>query len=182
MFELSTPGTGLLLRKLVVKKAFTSLCHFFEGNYLKRRGIGMDISGISSSSGLHAVSGASFGAPPQQKMSNLFDSIDTGGSGSITQPQFEQAFQTKNPPAVFQNQGADAIFASLDPTGTGSVSKQDFVSTMSQLMASLRADSPAQSGSQPANTLTASLQALNQINPTTVPPTASPGALINYSA
>jgi hypothetical protein len=55
----------------------------------------MDISGISSSSGLHAVSGASFGAPPQQKMSNLFDSIDTSGSGSITQSQFEQAFQTK---------------------------------------------------------------------------------------
>jgi hypothetical protein len=60
----------------------------------------MDISGIASSSGLHAISGASNGAPPQQKMSNLFDSIDTSGSGTITQSQFEQAFQTKNPPAV----------------------------------------------------------------------------------
>ena len=77
----------------------------------------MDIAGITSSSGIHAVSGASYGAPPQQKMSNLFGSIDTGGSGSITQSQFDQAFQTKNPPAVFQKQGADAIFASLDPTG-----------------------------------------------------------------
>ena len=57
----------------------------------------MDISGVTSSSGLHAVSGASTGAPPQQKMSNLFDSIDTSGSGSITQSQFEQAFQTKTP-------------------------------------------------------------------------------------
>jgi hypothetical protein len=141
----------------------------------------MDISGITSSSGLHAVSGASYGAPPQQKMSNLFDSIDTSGSGSITQSQFEQAFQTKNPPAVFQQQGADAIFASLDPTGSGSVSKQDFVSTMSGLMASLRANPPAQSGSQPADTLTASLQALNQIDPATVPSTASPGTLINLS-
>jgi hypothetical protein len=141
----------------------------------------MDISGITSSSGLHAVSGASTGAPPQQKMSNLFDSIDTTGSGSITQSQFEQAFQAKSPPAVFQKQGSDAIFASLDPTGTGSVSKQGFVSTMSNLMASLRAG-PAQSGSQPTATLTASLQALNQIDPTTVPPTASPGALINVSA
>src|ERR1700731_153108 len=100
----------------------------------------MDISGVSSSSGLHAVSGASSGAPPQQKMSSLFDSIDTSGSGSITQSQFEQAFQTKNPPAVFQNQGADAIFSALDPSGTGSVSQQDFVSGMSKLMASLRAD------------------------------------------
>jgi hypothetical protein len=141
----------------------------------------MDISGITSSSGLHAVSGASTGAPPQQKMSNLFDSIDTSGSGSITQSQFEQAFQTKNPPAVFQNQGAQAIFASLDPNGTGSVPKQDFVSTMSGLMVSLRADSAAQPASPPADTLTASLQALNQIDPATVPSTASPGTLINVS-
>jgi hypothetical protein len=142
----------------------------------------MNIAGVATSSGIHAVSGASNGAPPQQKMSNLFDSIDTTGSGSITQAQFDQAFQTKKPPAVFQTQGADAIFASLDPTGSGSVSKQDFVSTMSGLMASLRADSPTQSGSQPADTLTASLQSLNQIDPTTVSPTASPGALINYTA
>ena len=141
----------------------------------------MDISGVSLSSALHAVSGASNGAPPQQKMSSLFDSIDTSGSGSITQSKFEQAFQTKNPPAVFQKQGPDAIFASLDPTGTGSVSKQDFVSTMSGLMASLRAGGSAQSGSQPANTLNASLQALNQINPASVPSTAAPGTLINYS-
>ena len=141
----------------------------------------MDISGVSLSSGLHADSGASNGAPPQQKMSSLFDSIDTSGSGSITQSKFEQAFQTKNPPAVFQKQGPDAIFASLDPTGTGSVSKQDFVSTMSGLMASLRAGGSAQSGSQPANTLNASLQALNQINPASVPSTAAAGTLINYS-
>jgi hypothetical protein len=129
----------------------------------------MNISGISSSSGLHAVSGASSGAPPQQKMSNLFDAIDTSGSGSITQAQFEQAFQTQNPPAVFQQQGAATIFAALDPNGTGSVSKQGFVSTMSGLMASLRADNSGQSTSQPANTLTASLQALNQIDPASVP-------------
>jgi hypothetical protein len=128
------------------------------------------------------MSGASQGAPPQQKMSNLFDSIDTSGSGSITQSQFEQAFQSKNPPAVFQKQGADAIFASLDPTGSGSVSKQDFVSTMSGLMASLRADPSAQPTSQPSGTLAASLQSLNQIDPSSVPPTAAPGALVNYSA
>jgi hypothetical protein len=138
----------------------------------------MDISGISSSSGLHAVSGASTRAPPQ-KMSNLFDSIDTSGSGSINQSQFEQAFQTNNPPAVFQNQGAQAIFASLDPNGTWSVSKQDFVSTMSGLMASLRAHPIAQLATPPADTLNASLQALNQIDPATVSSTASPGTLLN---
>jgi Ca2+-binding EF-hand superfamily protein len=141
----------------------------------------MDISGISSASGLHAMSGASTGAPPQTKMSNLFDSIDTSGSGTITQSQFDQAFQTKNPPAVFQKQGADAIFAALDPSGTGSVSKQDFVSGMSKLMASLRA-SPAPSASQPADTLTNALQTLNQIDPSTVSPTAAPGTLLNATA
>jgi EF hand domain-containing protein len=142
----------------------------------------MDISGISSSSGLHAVSGASSGAPPQQKMSNLFDSIDTSDSGSITQAQFEQAFQTQNPPAVFQQQGASALFATLDPNGNGSVSKQDFVSTMSGLMASLRAGNSGQSTSQPTDALTVSLQALNQLDPASVPSTAAPGTLVNYSA
>jgi hypothetical protein len=73
----------------------------------------VDVSGIASASGLHAVSGASYGAPPQQKMSNLFDAIDATGSGSITQAQFEQAFQTQNPPGVFQQQGADAICGTL---------------------------------------------------------------------
>jgi EF-hand domain pair len=139
----------------------------------------MNISGIASASGLHTVSGASTSAPPQQKMSNLFNSIDTSGSGSITQAQFDQAFQTQNPPAVFQKQGADAIWASLDPSGSGTVSKQDFVSTMSKLMASLRAEGTTQGGS---SSLSASLQSLNQIDPTTVSPNSPPGSLVNYSA
>jgi hypothetical protein len=156
----------------------------------------MDISGVSAAGGLHAVSGASSSGPPQQKMSSLFDSIDSSGSGSITQSQFDQAFQTKNPPAVFQQQGADATFAALDPNGTGSVSKQDFVSGMSTLMASLRADNAGQSSqsqssqsqssqsqdSQSQSSLTASLQSLNQIDPASVPQNALPGSLINLQA
>jgi hypothetical protein len=145
----------------------------------------MDISGVGATGALHAVSGASSSGPPQQKMSNLFDSIDTSGSGSITQSQFNQAFQTKNPPAVFQNQGANAIFSTLDPNGTGSVSKQDFVSGMSTLMASLRAGNAGQSGSQSSQSsasLAASVQSLNQIDPASVPQNASPGSLINLQA
>jgi hypothetical protein len=142
----------------------------------------MDISGVGAASGMHAVSGASSSGPPQQKMSDLFDSIDSSGSGSITQAQFDQAFQTKNPPAVFQQQGADAIFASLDPGGSGSVSKQDFVATMSKLMASLRADTAGPSGSQPSASLAASVQSLNQIDPASLPQNAAPGSLINVQA
>jgi hypothetical protein len=145
----------------------------------------MDVSGVGAASGMHAVSGASSSGPPQQKMSSLFDSIDTSGSGTITQAQFDQAFQSQNPPAVFQQQGANAIFSQLDPNGTGSVSRQDFVSTMSGLMASLRAGNAGQSGSQSSQSsasLTASLQSLNQIDPASVPQNATPGSLINVQA
>jgi hypothetical protein len=142
----------------------------------------MDVSGIASASGLHSVSGASSSGPPQQKMSNLFNSIDTAGSGSITQAQFGQAFQTQNPPAVFQKQGAGAIWTALDPSGSGTVSKQNFVSTMSQLMASLRAGGSAAGNSQASASAAASLQSLNQINPTSIAPNSPPGSLVNYSA
>ena len=145
----------------------------------------MDISGVGTSGAMHAMSGASAGMPPQQKMSNLFDAIDTSGSGSISQPQFNQAFQAQNPPAVFQQQGANAIFAALDPNGTGSVSKTDFVSTMSKLMSSLRAEPSAQSASSApsaADSLQSSLQSLNAIDLSTVPSSAAPGALFNYTA
>jgi EF-hand domain pair len=140
-----------------------------------------DTSAVASSAGFHAVSGASYGAPPQQKMSNLFDSIDTSGTGSISQAQFQNAFQTKNPPAVFQKQGADAIFAALDPNGTGSVSKQDFVKTMSSLMASLRAGDATQSSSGASTSLATSLQTLNQIDSASVPSNSQPGAFFNRS-
>src|ERR1700739_2778984 len=98
------------------------------------------VSGVPAAGGLQEMSGASGGMPPQQKMTSLYDNIDTGGSGRITQQQFNQAFQTFNPPPVFQQQGANAIFSALDPNGTGSVSKQEFVSGMSSLMVSLRSD------------------------------------------
>ncbi len=120
----------------------------------------MDIAAIGGPAAVHAVSGASYAGPPNQKMANLFDSIDTNSSGSINQAQFNQAFQTKNPPGVFKQQGADAIFSALDPTGSGSVSRSDFVATMSQLMAQLRA-APAPSAAGPASSATASLQSLN---------------------
>lgn len=142
----------------------------------------MDITGVSAASGLHAISGASSSGPPQQKMSNLFDSIDTAGTGNITQAQFDQAFQTKNPPAVFQRQGAGAVFAALDPNRTGSVSRQDFVSGMSKLMVSLRADNAGQSAFGSQASLAASLQSLNQIDPTSVSSTAAPGTLLNLQA
>ncbi len=83
-------------------------------------------------------SGASAPMSPTQKMSNLFDQIDPTGSGTITQDQFMQAFQTMSPPASFQAAGADAVWKKLDPNGTGSVSKKDFISDMTAMMKQLR--------------------------------------------
>ncbi len=97
------------------------------------------VGGADGMSGISAMSGASWGGP-QQKATSLYNSIDTAGAGSITEAQFDQAFQTLNPPAVFRQQGAGAIFSALDPNGTGSVSKQNFISIMAQLMVSLRSD------------------------------------------
>lgn len=123
------------------------------------------------------MSGASGGMPPQQKMTSLYNNIDTGGPGSITQQQFNQAFQILNPPPVFQRQGASAIFAALDPDGTGSVTKQDFVSGMSSLMVSLRSEGAASGADSPSPTqsLASSLQSLNTLDPSSVPSNQQPG-------
>ena len=140
--------------------------------------------GVTGSSPMHAMSGASAGMPPQQKMSSLFDKIDSSGTGSINQQQFAQAFQTLNPPPVFQQQGAGAIFGALDPNNTGSVSKSDFVRGMSGLMASLRAEggSSAASAPSPGASLASSLQSLSALDPTSMPGNLPAGSLLSTTA
>ena len=64
------------------------------------------ISGVGGCSAPQITSGASAYASPTAKMSSLFQQIDSGNSGSITQAQFQQAFAAPNPPASFQTQGA----------------------------------------------------------------------------
>jgi hypothetical protein len=144
----------------------------------------MNIDSIGNSAAIHAMSGASGGMPPQQKMSGLFEQIDSSGSGSINQTQLNQAFQTLNPPAVFAQQGSSAIFSALDPNGTGSVSKQDFVSGMSKLMVSLRAEGGTSSapGPSPSDSVASSLRLLNSLDPTTTPANAPAGRLLNTTA
>ena len=126
----------------------------------------MDITGVGAASGMHAVSGASSSGPPQQKMSSLFDSIDTSGSGSITQAQFDQAFQTKNPPAVFQKQGADAIFASARSQRHRQRLEAGFrLRHVEADGLAARRQCRAVGDRSPSASLAASLQALNQIDP-----------------
>ena len=127
----------------------------------------MHVAGVGGSGAPEAVSGASGYSSPTTKMSNLFAQIDTSGSGTISQSQFNQAFETRNPRGVFKAAGADAVFSQLDPTGSGTVSQSNFVQGMTGLMRSLRggaADGAAASQStSPANALTTSLQSLNQL-------------------
>jgi len=127
------------------------------------------IAGLAGAAATSQVwSGASMRMPPAQKMANLFDKIDTAGSGSISKAQFEQAFQTMNPPAGVKALGADAVFAKLDPNGTGSVSKQDFVTGMTALMSQLRQHHHANAqGASSPQTLAASTQSLNSLGNST---------------
>jgi hypothetical protein len=94
----------------------------------------MGIGGVGGMGAQQSVSGASPYAAPPAKMSNLFSQIDSSGTGAISQSQFNQAFQTMNPPGVFRAAGADSVFKTLDPSGSGSVSKQNFVNGMTGLM------------------------------------------------
>ncbi len=120
------------------------------------------VSGVSS---MNAMSGASAQMPPSPKMAALFDRIDSSGQGSIDKSQLQSAFQTQNPPKVFQNLGADALYKQLDPGGTGSVSKAQFVQKMSSLMSSLRNSSVSTSDGaasvSASSTLSASAQLLS---------------------
>jgi Ca2+-binding EF-hand superfamily protein len=106
----------------------------------------MPISGMYGSYAPQAMSGASARAAPSQKMSNLFSQIDATRSGSITQSQFTQAFNTLNPPVGFKSMGASAVFSALDPNNTGSVSRQNFIQGMTALMAQFRSANSSSAG------------------------------------
>ena len=96
------------------------------------------IEGAGAAGISHIESGASAPMSPTQKMSNLFDQIDTTGSGSIDQSQFNQAFQALNPPASFQAAGSESVWSNLEKAGGSDVSKSDFISGMTTLMKELR--------------------------------------------
>ena len=145
------------------------------------------MSSVSAIGGMPQVwTGASMRMPPAQKMAALFDKIDTSGTGTMTKAQFEQAFQTANPPKGVQKMGADAIWAKLDPNGTGSVSKQDFVSTMTTLMSQIRQGhhhhgGGSQNVSAPTATISASINTLNSLGSANTG-ASGPGSSINTIA
>ena len=148
----------------------------------------MNINAANANSSAGGVwSSASAPKPPAQKMANLFDQIDTSGSGTITKSQFEQAFSSLNPPASVKSAGADTVWSKLDPNGTGSVSKQDFVKSMVDTLKQLRGHHHHhQASAAGAQSLTQSASQLGSLGSTSTPPaspaapgTTGPGAVIN---
>ena len=77
---------------------------------------------------------ASPSATSQQKIANLFQQIDSSGTGHITKSQFEQAFSKLNLPASVKGVGLEAAYKKLDPSGTGVVSKKDFIAGLESLI------------------------------------------------
>lgn len=92
------------------------------------------ISNMRAASLPKVSSGPSPALSPQQKISNLFQQIDTSGTGRITKAQFEQAFNKLNMPVSVKGIGEEAAFSKLDPSGTGVVSKKDFIAGMESLI------------------------------------------------
>lgn len=138
------------------------------------------ISGMGGAAMPQVVSGASMRMPPSQKMANLFQQIDTANSGSISKTQFNQAFQTLNPPKGFQQMGASSVWSMLDPNGSGNVSKQDFVAMMTSLMSQVRHQHHAgNQDNSAAQALASSTSALNNLGNPAIGPI---GNNINTSA
>ena len=148
----------------------------------------MSITGLGSASLPQIVSGASSYGSPSQKMSNLFQQIDSGNTGSITQAQFQQAFATLNPPANFQAVGASAVFQQIDSSGSGSVSKSNFVSGMTAMMRSLRSGSVSNANTAPppsttpVQSLSQSLQAFLQLGSQAFSANDGVGNILNTQA
>ncbi len=92
------------------------------------------ISNMRAASNPKVVTGKGEQVSPQQKINTLFQQIDSFGTGRITKTQFEQAFNKLSLPASIKSIGKDAAFSKLDPSGTGIVSKQDFIRGMQVLM------------------------------------------------
>ncbi len=123
----------------------------------------MSISGMNANMPT-IMSGASSRMSPNQKMTNLFQQMDSNNSGLITQAQFAQTFQNANPPVAFKDMGADSVFNSLNQNGSNGVSKQDFVDGMTKLMAQVRnQNSNNETSSSPAQTISNSRSSFDAI-------------------
>lgn len=100
----------------------------------------MSVAGVASTGTaylLNLLNDTSDASAANLDFASDFETIDSGVTGVVTQAEFEQAFASLLWPDWLKAGGADAIFAQLDPEGTGRVQYGDFVARMTALATAL---------------------------------------------
>jgi Ca2+-binding EF-hand superfamily protein len=135
--KLDPDGTGSVSGQQLAKSLFQAMPHHrhhhhHPGGAIDTVGATDDSSATDGGSAADALSalfnadGGGAGNSPMQIAQNMFAQTDLKGDGAITQSALEQSVTA----AGGGKAGADALFAKLDPTGTGSVSQQQFIDTL----------------------------------------------------
>src|SRR5579859_3315406 len=138
---------------------------------------------LGASAAFNWAADAADEASLDQDLGSAFDSIDRGATGVITQTEFEQAFASLDLPSGIAAQGADAIFAQLDPNGTGRVLRDDFISGMDQLLTAASSDTNASNSANTTDPASAGLTGLGSLfSQVFAVPAADPAAATDPSA
>jgi Ca2+-binding EF-hand superfamily protein len=126
--KLDPNGTGSVSAQQFAQSLFQSMPHHHH-HYAGETGAASASDGGSAADALTSLfnaDGGGAGNSPTQIAQNMFAQTDLNGDGAITQSELEQAV-TK---AGGSKAGADALYAKLDPSGTGSVSQQQFIDAL----------------------------------------------------
>jgi Ca2+-binding EF-hand superfamily protein len=134
--KLDPDGTGSVSGRQLAKSLFQAMPHHrhhhHPGGATDAVGATDDSSATDGGSAADALTalfnadGGGAGNSPMQIAQNMFAQTAGNGDGAITQAKLEQSVTA----AGGGKAGADALFAKLDPTGTGSVSQQQFIDTL----------------------------------------------------
>jgi Ca2+-binding EF-hand superfamily protein len=127
--KLDPNGTGSVSQQQFAQSLFQSMPHRHHHHHGGATGAASAGDGSSATDALTSLFNADGGGPgnsPTQIAQNMFAQTDLNGDGVITQSELEQSVTA----AGGATAGADALYAKLDPNGTGSVSQQQFIDTL----------------------------------------------------
>jgi Ca2+-binding EF-hand superfamily protein len=129
--QLDPNGTGAVSAQQFAQSLFQSIPHRHHHHHGGATGTSDGGSAADALTSLFNADGGGPGNSPMQIAQNMFAQADGNGDGAITQSELEQAVTAAGGSAT----GADALFAKLDPAGTGSVSEQQFIDALQPLSA-----------------------------------------------
>jgi Ca2+-binding EF-hand superfamily protein len=161
--KLDPNGSGAVSAQQFAQSLFQAMPHHRHHHH----GGGTDggaTDGASAADALTSLFNADGGGPansPMQIAQNMFAQADGNGDGVITQGELEQAVSA----AGGSKAGADALFAKLDPGGTGSASQQQFIDALQP---------PSASGNTAQDALLALIDQVSQNNAN--PPAGAAGS------